>query len=1166
MKIKKEYDEGQAQIYVFFKERGEVKMGLRFIVGRSGTGKTTTCMKEIAKCQQESKGKQIFIVPEQFSSQAENDLISVTDGKGLLFAEVLSFGRLAHRFSTQDNVKIPLEEVGKSMLLRKILIEIQEKLKYFSKNIDKQGFIEQLGRTVTELLQYHISTDQLNQLGEFQNLSKTMQDKLVDLQLIYESYLSFLKHEYVTGDEMLDLLANALSKLENLKDTEVWIDGFYGFTPQEYDVIGQLLRLTKAVTVTLTIDEYSLFQEELLQTAPFFETFVTQKKLCALAKEVGCKIEQPLLLKENKRLEKESLRFLEKYYFQYYMKSCEDAEGIDVFVASNRYAEMEYTAGQIIKLVREKNLRFRDIAVVTNALGDYEKSLKGIFREHQIPYFLDAKKEIISHPFVELVLSAVDNIVFHFQYESMFRYLKTGLALLSKEEIDRLENYVLAYGIKGYKWELPQWNYGLKENTQSEQLQMNELRERVIAPLFAFGEGIEREKTYPVEILAKRVLELVNCLGVPEQLQKQAEKEEQRGNKEKSAQHQQIWSVFITLLEKMVNILGEEMVSLEDFGKILEAGLSNCNMGIIPPTADSVLVGDIERTRLPEVKILFVLGVNEGVLPSPTVVEGIFTDLERETMEQVGIELASGGKRRAFEEQFLIYRGITKPSQHLYFSYCTGDLEGNPWRPSSLISRIHTLFPNMKEIIIDELTINLDCITTPQACFHRIGSELRKLNNLEGIDPIWKDIYSFYATHEEWKQRLSMIQEGFIHDGLEERLSPILLEKMYGGQLQTGVSRLERFAACPFAYFAEYGLKAKERKLFSLQTPDLGVLFHAVLESFSRKIREESKDWKKLTQEETKEYVNQAVSEAVPNLGNAVLLETAANQYLIQRLKRISNRAVWTLVEHVQMGDFVPFDYEIGFGEREKLPPVVICLEDGSKLILRGKIDRVDILDQKENRYVKIIDYKSGEKEFSFRDIYYGLQLQLLIYLDAILNQRASSEEYSIKPGGIFYFHIKDPSIKVTKEMTAEEIQELLFRELRMSGLVLDEPKVIQCMDHIFEMSEKGKLSQGASSVIPVSVNKDGSYKKGGASVMDEDTYQKLLNFATKQAKEIGKRILEGEIAPHPYRKETNTPCTYCSYGSICGFDPTQEKGEYHDMMKIKNEEEFWNKVEENNE
>ncbi len=1131
-------------------------MGLRLIIGRSGTGKTETCMREIAERQGKQKGRLIFIVPEQYSSQAERDLIERTKGKGILQGEVLSFGRLAHRVFSKKGVgkKVPLGDIGKSMALRKILLEQEESLNYFRKTIDKQGFVEQLDLTITELFQYHIRLEQLEEREKEEGLSQTVRGKLGDLKIIYKGYLDFLQNEYISGDELLDLLAGRLAGTESMEETEIWVDGFYGFTPQEYRVVGQLLRLAKQVNITLTMDEYSLHQKNLPLSAPFFEPFLTAQKLKKIALEEGIKILPPLVLEENRRTEIGALQFLEKNYFYYYGRTSDKLEGISLFAAANKYDEIRYTAGKIIDLVRDEGLRFREIAIVTNSMGDYEKSLRGILREYDIPYFIDAKREIISHPLIEFVRSAVDILVYNFTYESVFRYLKTGLASVEREETDLLENYVLAYGIKGFKWHKETWEYGFREGMEEEKARINTLKERVLAPLRPFYEGVKRNKKYPLKDMAVFLTELLNTLHVAEQLEDWAEKAWEKGNGTKAGEHQQIWGILVNLLEKMVQILGEEEITVSEFAKILEAGLVKSDMGIIPPTADSILIGDIERTRLPEIKALFVLGVNEGVLPMPGGAQGIFSDEEREALEQTGMELASGGKRRAFEEQYLIYRGITKPSSRLYFSYCTGDLEGKALRPSSLVSRMKMLFP-----LLEEVEETGETITTADDCFHGLGQEMRKGTGDGGMAEIWKDIYSYYESHGQWKEKLRMLKEGLTAEGRQERLSQKTVKKMYGQELVSSVSKLERYATCPFAYFAEYGLKAEERKLYQLHAPDLGMLFHEVLEVFAQTLEEEHLNWKDMTKEETEAIIERAVEEAAPKLGNEVLLDTAANQYLIRRLKRISKRAAWTLTEHMKKGDFRPYGYEIGFGMKEVLPPIIITLSGGERLVLQGKIDRVDVLDKDSSRYVKIIDYKSGNKEFSFCDIYYGLQLQLLIYMDAFLKTCGAEEERRLKPGGVFYFRVKDPSVKMKKEMSSEEIYDTLFRELRMSGLVLDDADVIKGMDNIFDSGEEG-LSQGSSAIIPVTVNKDGSYKKGGADVADEESYGKLMTFAGEKVREMGDSILQGEIAPSPIKKENQVPCTYCSYQSLCRFEPLGGQGGYREL-KNKKAEDFWSIV-----
>ena len=867
-------------------------------------------------------------------------------------------------------------------------------------------------------------------------------------------------------------------------------------------------------------------------------------------------MESPVFFKENHRAQTPALAFLEKNYFYGYYKKSPDHEGIHICSCATRESEMAYAAGQILSLVREQGLRYRDIAIVTNAMSAYEKGLKGILSEAGIPCFVDSRRDIASHPLIGLVNSLLECVVYDFRYEAVFSYLKTGLTPMAQEDMDILENYVLAYGIKGYKWKKDVWSYGFQPGQEAEQAYLNDLRAQVMTP-FAPLLALKRKKNLPLRDWVTALVVQLDTLGIAEKLTALSEAAAAKGNAAKAEEYRQIWQILMDVLQKAVEILGDAPMSLDTFARILSAGLEESSMGLIPPTADSLLVGDIERSRLPDIKALLVLGVNDGILPAPAENTGIFTETEREALTAAGMELAPDGKRKLFEEQFLIYRGLTKPSHALYLTYANGDTEGKALFPSSLIARIAKMYPTLTEERDDTLPLSS---LTPGGCFHQLGTQMRKHVEESPMEPLWQDIYSYFATTPQWQQRLSLLRQGFSAHDRRQKLSPKTAKNLYGKNILSSVSRLEWFAACPFAYFAEYGLKARPRQLYQLRTPDLGNLFHQVLEQFAATLKKDGISWQTLTQEETERRMDAAVDEAAPHLGNEILLDSAANRYLIKRLKRISRRAGWTLVRHIQSGMFEPAGYEVGFGPHEALPPIVIGMSDGSKLILRGKIDRVDLLDAEGNKFVKIIDYKSGTKAFDFQDIYYGLQLQLLLYLDAYLKNHGTE---SYRPGGVFYFRITDPTQTVTEEMSAEEIEHLLYSKMQMSGLVLENETVIKAMDEVFVDPVSGGMRLGASDIIPLKYTKKGT-PTASSLLATEEEYNALMAFTAKRAAAIGESMKAGIITPAPYRKQNSTPCDYCVFSSICRYE-YKDRPYYRNLRKI-GKEDFWENLNEKDE
>lgn len=1128
-------------------------MGLRFVIGRAGTGKTTLCMEEIIEKSNQIGKKQLLIVPEQFTSQAERDLIEKTGKDAILTAEVLSFRRLAHRIFSKKGIgsRVPLGDIGKSMALRKIVLQQKEQISYFKNVMEQPGFIDQLGRSISEFFQYRISPEQMAELAQEEGLPQGAREKLGDLQQIYRAYLEFLQREYISGDETLGILAERLDASCGLSDTEIWLDGFHGFTPQEYRVIRQLLLLAPQVNLTLTMDRNTFFGAFLPPSAPFYEPYRTKQKLSALAQELGLAAVPPVILEENKRAETEALRALEKNYFYSYFKKVSLAESVKIVACPTLQEEIRFAAGKIRRLAREEGVRFGEIAIVTNAMAAYEKNMRSILEEYEIPYFIDARRETASHPLIALLTALLDILVYDFRYESMFSYLKSGLSPLTQEEVDILENYVLAYGIKGYKWKAERWDYGIQREGAEAVEAVNLLRERVMEPFTPFL-SLSKTKPFPLHDFLALLLEHLQTLHAAETMDAWAKEAAESGNLTKAEEYRQIWQLVMEVLEKADAILGKENLTLPEMAKILEAGLEKCTMGVIPPTADCLLIGDIERSRLPEIKYLFVLGVNEGVLPAPSMAQGVFTEAERELLSAQGMELAGGSKQKIFEERFLIYRGLTKPSRGLWLTFAAADGEGRALLPSSLIEALRRLDESIPIEQMPEFSLEESC---PADAFHLLGKKMRAHTENAPLEPLWQDIYAFFAENTAWQAKLSLLKKGIGQSGRAERLSPKTAKALYGKNILSGVSRLERFAGCPFSFFAEYGLRAQERRLYQLHTPDLGSLFHDVLDIFSKKLTEDSLPWTSLTPADAEARIHAAVDIAAPRLGDRILMESAANQYLVRRLKRISTRAVRTLIRHLQQGDFVPAGYEVGFGAHEALPPIVIRLADGGSLILSGKIDRVDLLDAAGNRYVKIIDYKSGNKQFSFQEIFYGLQLQLLIYLDAYLKYYQKTGT-ALKPGGVFYFRIADPTLALDRELSAEQIREMLYENMRMSGLILQETPLIQGLDRAMNPDDENHRT--TSCIVPVGFTKSGAVS-ATSNLATEEQYEAILDFVRKRAKALGESMKAGIITPAPYRKGTQTPCNYCKFRSICRHDYT-EKPKWRDLRAMPKKD-FWQSI-----
>lgn len=1129
-------------------------MGLRLILGRSGSGKTKLCIDEILEKQKLEKNKNlIFIVPEQYSLQAEKDLINYSDCKGIMSAQVLSFKRLAYNIlSQQGAIKRPvIDDITKTMILRKALINCNDNLEYFKKSTDKIGFVDKVLMTIREFYQYGVDLETIDKLLLENSNDIVYTAKLKDIRLIFQEYIKLINSNYISSDETLDIMTNVMEESEFLKDSEVWVDGFYGFTVQEFRVISKLLKCCENVNITLTIDERTFYLDNLKYSNYFFETWLTSRKLIKMCDNGKIKINKHVFLKNQYRFKNNDLRILEQQYFWYNQKGNTYEGNVRIFVGSNRYQEIENVSKEIVYLVDKFNFRYKDIAVMTRGLEDYQEILKTTFNEFDIPFFIDTKKDIISNPFIEFIRGIMDSFNYNFTYESMFRFIKTGLTPLTKDEQDILENYVLKFGIKGHKWFYQEWSLGFDEKNIENKEYINKLKNIITAPLMEFRNTFNKKVRYNVSDFTKGIFKIFEEYGVAEILQEKINSFNNNTQQTMTSEYIQCFNKSMDVFKSIDKILFEEKITFDEYTKILDSGLMSSSLGLIPPGIDQVLVGDIERSRFPKIKILFVVGTNEGIIPSPSEPEGIFSQVERNSMVEKGLELATSGSRKAFEEQFLIYSGLTKAEEMVILSYSMGNSNGKSMRPSSIISKIQKIFPDIYHETYDILESKRQ-VYSKNFTSHIIGIKLRQMAN--GFDDyVWNDILSFYILDNKDNNFLEKLLYGLELNNEEENLSDELTQRLYNNEMYSSVSRLERFENCPYSYFMEYILNIKERSIFSINTPDLGILYHRVLEGVSNFIENEGLEWTTIEKNQIDEIVNSIVDVTAPTLNNNILLSSYSNRYIVTRLKRISKRAVWALIEQIKVGKFKPFAYELGFGTGEKLPPITIELFDGTKLVMNGKIDRVDVYNKDGNSYVKIIDYKSGNKNFNLQDVYYGMQLQLIVYLSELCKMGRGLFGNEVLPGGMFYFKINDPTIKLSEEISDEELESLILKELKLSGLVLDDNEIINALD-------KGlNNNAGTSSVIPLGYNKNGTVKKE-SSVANSDDFFSIMKFSENKINDIGNQIRKGNIQIKPYKTKQFSSCDYCPYKSVCGFDEMY-KGNSYRTVKTYDKETLLEKI-----
>ena len=1130
-------------------------MGIRFIFGRAGSGKSYYCLNQIKKkLTNDKNNKLIMLVPDQYTFQTEKKLLEYVGEKSLLRAEVLSFKRMATRVFDKCGGRAinVIEDSGKNMLIYKLLKDKGEELKYFNRISKQQGFVGIVSKSITEFKKYNISKEILKE-KELEIENKDLKEKVSDLASIYETFNESLHNGYIDSEDILSILAKKLKECDLYNVAEIWVDEFTTFTPQQLEVLKVLSKQCKNVNITLCSDGEIQFTEG--ETDIFDVIKNTENRILKMMQENNISYKEPVNLnKKNiyRFRESKELGHIEKYFFNYpfkiYKGECKD---IRLYKANNNYSEIEWVAQDILKLVRDKGYRYKDIAVVCREIDSYDKITSVIFNEYNIPYFLDKKREILSNPLVVLIISALEILVTNWSYESVFKYVKSGLITLETNFIDKLENYILANGIKGYKWTRDLLISQDEELTQ-EEIEIFEYMEEIRRPIINLYNKIKGDVT--VRKYCTALYEFLLEINAFETMDKWLDDFNNKGMQDKIKEYTQVPAMVMDMLDQAVEVLGNEVIDLKTFSKILISGFEEKEIGVIPMALDQVNIGDIARIKGRDVKALYIVGANDGVLPSANKDEGILSDEDRIELKSMGIELASDTRSRVFEEQFMVYTALTIPSNYLMITYPMADFEGKSLRPSIIIPRLKKILPGLKEEseifnsnLFDDKYHN---ITAPVPTFNELIEALRREYEKEEIEPYWVETFKWFEENEEFKDRTKIIFNGLNYTNLVEKIPREKIKRLYSndnGRLMFSVSRIEKYAQCPFGYYVQYGLKAKDRKVYEFTAPDLGSFMHDILDQFTNKIRKENILWGDLTKDKCAEIVNELVNSKLKNETNSILNSNKKYQYFSERFKKTITKSVTVISEQMRKGEFDIFKSEFDFGDFKDSDPIKLELPSKETVYLKGRVDRIDKVDLNGETYIRIVDYKSGSKRFDLNELYYGLQIQLLVYLDAILKNSKQILKTQCMPGGILYFKIDNPIIKSKKALTEEEIQVEVLKKLKMDGLLLKNVELVKSMDRDMETY---------SLIIPAAFKKDGDFTST-SSVVTESQFELLRKYVNDKMIEICEEMLSGEVKIEPCKSSKVTYCDYCDYSSICQFDTSIKDNKYKIISK-KKKDDLW--------
>ncbi|MEG0258998.1 MAG: helicase-exonuclease AddAB subunit AddB, partial [Lysinibacillus sp.] len=1030
-------------------------MTLRIVSGRAGSGKSTFIQDEIVtELQENPLGQPIFIiVPDQMSYSTEYELTNRQQISGLIRAQVMTFKRLAW-FVLQETGGIAREEVngyGYRMLIRKLLEEQKGEFSLFRQAAGKRGFTEEIETLLREFSRYSVDSRVIAEMSEglkAVNAPSTLQAKTNDLQVVLRALEERLGTTYVDSEGYYPILTEQLKNSETMKQATVYIDGFTAFTVRELELVAELMKVAKSVTVVLPYDYVQQANDE---QALFNEAATTSVRLQDIAREEGIEIEAPLHFTTQCRYNVKDLQKIEAS-FDDFSAPVQPASGdVEVIEASNRRAEIHAIAREITKLTRQGDYRFKDIVLLYRQADMYDPLIATIFPQYDIPVFMNSKKPMLHHPLIELSRSVLEAIVANWKYEPVFRSVKTDLFFplqadlnVWRERADRLENYCLAQGIYGERWfEDSRWFYkkyrGLEfhsrvqtDEERAMQAEIEAIRDLIRAPIGQLQEALTISTTG--REVATALFTFIENLQVYEKLQQMKDREIEEHQLMAAGEHDQAWNQWIAVLDQFVLMFGEQEMSIEEAAKILDEGFDTLEFSRIPPSLDEVMVATVELARLSHVKVTFILGMNDGVYPARMDYEGLLSDTEREWFTQIGYELAPTSKGRLMQEDFLIYRAMTTPSDRLYICYPTADEESKALLPSLYIKKIAGDVDKkvtgllqgvpVTQAVIDPIealtaTSAMPYLHHPRTALPYLMVQLRRAEHSREIAPEWLALKAYYEQDPYWAYILQRVMYPIVNKNEAEPLEAYLTQELYGSKLTSSVSRVEKYFRCPFSHFTTYGLRLEERAEYRLETFAMGDLFHEALKWIAEETERLQLSWIRLTRQQISQLSRQAVEQIVPVFSHQILLSSARYRYIQRKLIRIVERTMTALSQHANVSHFKPIAIEASFGpgQNEQLPPLEIDLTSGRKMYMRGRIDRIDSAVIDNRSYLRIVDYKSSSRDLDLNEVYHGLSLQVLTYLDVAMENASYWLPGDAEPAGVLYVHVHNPMLKLDKDM-----------------------------------------------------------------------------------------------------------------------------------------------------
>ncbi len=1119
-------------------------MAVQFILGRSGTGKTTLCIKQIIDSLLENRREQnlVFLVPEQATYQAERAILANSKIKGYSRLHVLSFQRLCYLIFGKNLAARPLTQQGRDMIIHRLLAENADKLSIFSSSASAG-----VANAVAELQQFGKSPDDIEKLIEqLKDTSELTVGKLSDINLVYKQYLAFVEGNFLNNDNQLNLAKDAVAQTPFLKDCLLWVDGFAGFTTSESLLLTELLKVSASSKIALCLDPAAANED----WAGIFEpTAKTYSDLLSLIKALKLPLEKPVILKEANRFKNsKALAHLEKNIFSFENIPPVSCDGeVKITACAKTRLEVDYAARQICSLVRDKGFRWRDIAVIASDIDQYRHFIQAIFSDFNIPFFIDRRRGLQQYPAVELLTSALKIATDRFATSDVINYLKSDLAGVSRNDVDLLENYCLAFGVEGKDWlRTEAWDFA-PPNNGFDNDQIDKIRNRATENLLQLRALMQSEKNLTAERFCQAIFVFLDSLNVRERLADWTKAAIEAGRLDEAQLHQQFFAQFTQLMDDFVFIFKNSSFSSEQYAALISSAFSQMTVALIPPALDQVLVGSIERSRHPDLKAVFLLGATQQQFPIPVRYDNILNDADREVASGSGFELSRTGAAQLIERRYLAYIAFTRPSHFLYITYPMADEKGAKIEHSFLVSELKSLFDNLQEekyfgscgfedlCGISDLSLLLAS---------RLGRD--NLSPQDDLDAKCKwllDTLDSRSLGDKFcGNDMRKVKSAIDYENIA-RLENLPAEDV----LSASATKLRAFASCPYQYFAKHILGLEERQVFELEPFRQGLFYHNVLELLFNRLKNKNLTFSTAKTDVLNQLIDKSVEQLLVEDAFLKSFKTRAkhNDYIINSASQTIKDAVVEFAQIASAGEFKQLAAEIVFGNGFSPPALEIKLKNGKKLRIEGKIDRIDAVSQSDATYCLVIDYKTSQTKINWSMFSSGLDLQLPIYLLAVRNQTIG-ENKNLVPLGAFYFQIRT----FAKSSDLDSIGEKSEKILRKPRGIFN-GRYFQLID--------SKTETGHSPFYSFQITKDGQFGRyETSSLLTDEHFSKVLSFAENKLKELGGRILAGEIDVRPYRLKKQTACAYCPYKSLCRFD--WQINDYAEIEK-KSKTEFLNEL-----